>query len=342
MGGNLSQTLADNGDGATDLCPFKEPLFVMSMNTPDRLPAVIDPFTSETIPEYERVAMAFLASYRNVQTRTNYGQALKAWFGWCVEVRGIDPLRDVKRPHIELWLRVMEEQQGLAPRTVAGRCNALSGYYRTAVLDGWRDDSPMTYIKRPRIDRVSSTEAPNRTELHAMLKAAEAHSMRDLAILCLLGLNGLRVSEVVGIDIEDMQVERGYKLITVRRAKTDRVQRVPLAYRASWAVEATVGDRTEGPLFVSKWSGERIGRGDVQRLVKGYAKKAGIHRKRISPHSLRHAFVTLSLNAGVSPRDVQHSAGHTDPRSTSYYDRKREDHTTNATHSLTAFVEGAE
>lgn len=199
----------------------------------------------------------------------------------------------------------------------------------------------MTYIKRPRIDRVSSTEAPGRTELHAMLKCAEGHCMRDLAILCLLGLNGLRVSEVVGIDIEDMDVERGYKIIVVRRAKTDRVQKVPLSYRAAWAVEATLENRTSGPLFVSHWSGDRLSRGDVQRLTKKYAKEAGI-RKRITPHSLRHAFVTLSLNAGVSPREVQHSAGHTDPRSTMYYDRKRDDHTTNATHNLTAFIEGAE
>lgn len=309
---------------------------------PSRVPAVIDPFTNESIPEYQRVAAAFLASYRNVSTRTNYAQALKAWFAWCVEVRGIDPLRDVQRPHIELWLRVLEDQEGKAPRTIAGRCNALSGYYRTAELDGWRGDDPMGHVKRPRIDRVSSTEAPSRTELHAMLKCAEAHSMRDLAALCLLGLNGLRVGELVAIDIEDMLVERGYKLITVRRAKTDRVQRVPLSYRAAWAVEGTVGDRTEGPLFVSAWSGNRLTRGDVQRLVKKYAREAGIHRKRITPHSLRHAFVTLSLNAGVSPRDVQHSAGHTDPRSTAYYDRKREDHTTNATHALTAFVEGAD
>lgn len=302
---------------------------------------VVDPFTSETVPRYQRVALAFLASYRNEHTRTGYEQSLRAWFAWCLD-RGLDPLADVKRPHIETWLRFMEERQGLALRTIAGRCNALSGYYRIAVCDGFRDDSPMAFVKRPRIERLSSTAAPSRTELHTMLKLAEAHSIRDLAILCLLGLNGLRVSEVVGIDIEDMEVERGYKLVTVRR-KFDRVQRIPLAYRAAWAVEETVAGRTNGPLFVSKRNPDaRLSRNDVGRLVKDYAKKAGIVKKRITPHSLRHAFVTLSLNAGVKARDVQHSAGHTDPRSTSYYDRKREDHTTNATHSLTAFVEGAD
>jgi integrase/recombinase XerD len=302
---------------------------------------LVDPFTSPEVPTYQRVRLAFLASYRNENTRTNYDLGLRAWFDWCL-TRGLDPLEDVSRPHIETWLRFMEERQGLAARTIAGRCNALSGYYRIAVCDGYRADTPMAFVKRPRIERLSSTDAPSRTELHAMLKLAEAHSMRDLAILCLLGLNGLRCSEVVGIDIEDIEVERGYKLITIRR-KFDRVQRIPLAYRAAWAVEETIGGRTNGPLFVSMRNPDaRIGRGDVQRMVKGYARKAGIVKKSISPHSLRHAFVTLSLNAGVSPRDVQHSAGHTDPRSTSYYDRKRTDHTTNATHTLTAFVEGAD
>jgi integrase/recombinase XerD len=301
---------------------------------------VLDPFTDENIPEYQRVALAFLASYRNLTTRKNYAATLKIYFEWC-HGRNLEPLREVKRPHIELWMRVMEEQQGLAKRTIAGRMNALAGYYKTAVMDGYIEASPMQWIKRPRIERLSSTNAPSRTELHAMLKAAEEHSWRDLAILCLLGLNGLRVSELVGIDIEDIEVQRGYKLITVRR-KFDKVQKIPLAYRAAWAVEQVVDGRVTGPLFVSRWNPDkRLDRNDVGRLVKKYAKAAGV-TKRLSPHSLRHAFVTLSLNAGVSPRDVQHSAGHTDPRSTAYYDRKRDDPATNATHSLTAFVEGAD
>lgn len=305
--------------------------------------APLDPFTDQNIPEYQRVGLAFLAGYRNENTRTNYGQALRAWFEWCLS-RNIEPLRGATRPYIDLWLRVQEEQQGLAPRTVNGRMNALSMYYKYAVMEGYIEGSPATWVKRPRIERVSSTQYLTRVELGAVLKLAEDNgprdNFRDLAILCLLGLNGLRVSEVVGIDVEDLGRERGYRTANVRR-KGDKTQTIPLAHKTTWAIDQLVGQRETGPLFQSKWTpGKRLDRGDVQRLVKKYAKNAGI-KKRITPHSFRHSFVTLSLDAGASERDVQNSAGHADPRMVSYYDRNRTSLARNATHLLEPFVDGA-
>ena len=295
----------------------------------------------ESIPEWRIVAAAFLGSYRNPKTRQNYANGLKAWFAWCRQ-HGLDPLRSVKRPHIEMWMRQMEEVDGLAMRTICGRLNAISGYYRTAVMDGYIEGSPVTYVKRPRIERVSSTNYLTRVELGRVLEEAEKKRPRDVAILCLLGLNGLRCSEVVGIDIEDMGRERGYKTILVHR-KGDKTQTIPLSPRTQWAIEQTVGDRTSGPLFTSlRTPGKRITPRDIQGMVKRYAKLAKVPpTKRISPHSFRHSFVTLSLDAGVSTRDVMNSAGHSDPRMTSYYDRNRESLAHNATHQLTAFVEGA-
>lgn len=295
----------------------------------------------DDLPDWKRCAAAFLIRYRNANTRQNYAKALEVWFRWCRD-HGLDPLRSVKRHHVEHWMRHMEDVEGKAPTTVVHRLNALSGYYKIAVMDGYIDGSPVFNILRPRIERVSTTNYLTRVELGRVFQVAEERGdNRDLAILCLLGLNGLRCSEVVGIDIEDLGRERGYKTIFVRR-KADRTQTIPLSPRTTWAIEQCVGDRTSGPLFVSKrTANKRIERGDVQRLVKRYTKWAGITHKRISPHSFRHSFVTLSLDAGVSARDVQNSAGHADARMTSYYDRNRESLARNATHTLTAFVEGA-
>ncbi len=295
----------------------------------------------ESIPEWRLVAAAFLGSYRNANTRQNYTAALKVWFGWCRQ-HGLDPLRSIRRHHIEAWMRHMEEVQGLAVRTIVGRLNALSGYYKTAVMDGYLEGSPTAYVKRPRIERVSTTDYLTRVELGRVIEEAEAKRPRDCAIVCLLGLNGLRVGELIGLDIEDLGRDRGYRTIFVRR-KGDKTQTIPLSPRTQWAIEQTVGDRTSGPLFESlRTPGRRLSRNDVQQLVKRYAKLAKIPlNKSISPHSFRHSFVTLSLDAGVNQRDVMNSAGHTDPRMTSYYDRNRESLAHNATHQLTAFVEGA-
>lgn len=297
--------------------------------------------TDESIPEWKIVAAAFLGSYRNANTRRGYAQTLNVWFAWCRQ-HGLDPLRSIKRHHIELWLRQIEEVEGLMPRTICGRLNGLAGYYKTAVMDGYLEGSPMAYVKRPRVERVSSTDYLTRVELGRVIEEAEKRRPRDVAICCLLGLNGLRVSEVIGIDIEDLGRERGYKTAIVRR-KGDKTQTIPLSPRTAWAVEQTVGSRTSGPLFTSlRTPGKRLARNDIQGMVKRYARKAMVPiNKSISPHSFRHSFVTLSLDAGVSTRDVMNSAGHADPRMTAYYDRNRESLAHNATHQLTAFVEGA-
>lgn len=309
------------------------------MSTPARLPVAVDPFTSEELPEYQRVAAKFLISFRNENTRTNYAQALGAWFEWCVN-KGLDPLHGAKRSHIEFWLRYQEDTLGLAPRTILGRCNALSGYYKMAVMDGHIEGSPMVWVKRPKIERKSTTNHLTGPELARVIEAAAKKRVRDEAIFCLLGYNGIRVGELVGIDIEHLDKDRGFTTVRITR-KGGNMQVLPLAQRTAYAISRTVGDRTEGPLFVSIWDPtKRISRGDVQRLVKKYAKDAGITKKRVSPHSFRHSFITLALDAGVPQRDVQRSAGHADARMTAYYDHGSSGLSKDATFGVAAWVEG--
>lgn len=96
---------------------------------------------------------------------------------------------------------------------------------------------------------------------------------------------------------------------------------IPLATRTSRAIDQYIGERTTGPILV----GAKGGRMDLyaaDRLVKRLARRAGI-TKRISPHSLRHSFITAALDAGVPLRDVQEAASHADPRTTMRYDGGR-------------------
>jgi integrase/recombinase XerD len=87
-------------------------------------------------------------------------------------------------------------------------------------------------------------------------------------------------------------------------------------------------------------TGRRLDRFGATRIVRRLAKRAGI-TKRISPHSLRHSFITAALDAGVPLRDVQIAAGHADPRTTTRYDRARENLDRHASYIVTAFVAGA-
>jgi integrase len=121
--------------------------------------------------------------------------------------------------------------------------------------------------------------------------------------------------------------------------KGGKVVTVPLAPRTARAVDLAVGERCEGPLFLGA-DGDRLDRHAAGRIVRRIARRAGI-AKRVGPHTLRHAFITAALDAGVPLRDVQEAASHADPRTTMRYDRARVSLDRHATYIVATFLAGA-
>jgi integrase len=121
--------------------------------------------------------------------------------------------------------------------------------------------------------------------------------------------------------------------------KGGKVVTIPLAPRTARAIELAVGDRTEGPLFLAD-DGRRLDRHGAARAVRRVTRRAGI-AKQVSPHTLRHAFITAALDAGVPLRDVQEAASHADPRTTMRHDRARTSLDRHATYIVAAFIGGA-
>jgi integrase/recombinase XerD len=277
----------------------------------------------------------FLARYSG-NTRAGYACDLRAWFTWCAQV-GLDVFA-VRRPHIELYARWMEEDRRLARATIGRRLSTVVGFYRYAVVDGHLAESPAEHVRRPKIDTESTTLGLDRMELGAFLALSAAAGPVDHALACLLGLLGLRVSEACGIDIEHLGSERGHRTVTVV-GKGAKVAVIPLPPRVARAIDVAVGERLHGPVLLSR-SGQRLDRHGATRIVRRLARRAGIV-KRISPHSLRHSFITAALDAGVPLRDVQIAARHSDPRTTTRYDRARNNLDRHASYVVTAFVAGA-
>jgi integrase len=117
------------------------------------------------------------------------------------------------------------------------------------------------------------------------------------ALISLLALNGLRVSEATGADIEHSGLERGHRTLTVTR-KGGKVVTVPLAPRTARAIDLAVGERTDGPVFLAL-DGRRLDRHGAGRIVREVARRAGI-AKAVTPHTLRHAFITAAQVSGVA------------------------------------------
>ena len=151
-------------------------------------------------------------------------------------------------------------------------------------------------------------------------------------------MNGLRVSEAVGADIGALGLERGHRTLTVHR-KGGKIVTMPLAPRVARAIDLAIGERLEGPIFLDV-DDRRLDRHAAGRIVRRVARRAGI-AKRVGPHTLRHAFITAALDAGVPLRDVQEAASHADPRTTMRYDRGRQSLDRHATYIVATFIAGA-
>ena len=157
-------------------------------------------------------------------------------------------------------------------------------------------------VRRPKVDYESRTLGLDRNDLGPFLVQAGMGTPRDQALAALLDLNGLRISEALEAEIDDLGWERGHRTLKILRKGGKHVT-IPLAPRTSRVIDLYIGKRTAGPIFLAA-SGGRMDRHAADRTVKRLARKAGI-TKRISPHSLRHSFITAALDAGVPLRDVQ-------------------------------------
>jgi integrase/recombinase XerD len=169
------------------------------------------------------------------------------------------------------------------------------------------EHSPAAHLRRPRLDYDSHATGLDRNELGALLVAAGLGPPSEHALISLLALNGLRVFEATGANIENLGVERGHRTLVITR-KGGKVVTIPLAPRTARAIDLAVGERVDGPIFLAP-DGQRLDRHGAARIVRRVAGRAGIS-KPVGPHTLRHTFTTAALDAGVPLRDVQEAASH--------------------------------
>lgn len=287
------------------------------------------------LPREERaqaLGHRFLLSYSG-HTRRAYARDLSDWFSWCDEL-GIDPL-DANRAAVDGYSRHLETTS--APSTIARRLSTLAGFYRYAVAENVLGSSPLEHVKRPSAPADSPTLGLDRVEAKALLAQAAEHSPRAGALVALLLHDGLRISEALKSDVEDLGTVRGHRTLSIIRKGGAR-RDVVLAPATAAIIDAYVGDREAGPVFTTK-TGNRLDQPGAFRLIRRVAGAAGVeHADRISPHSLRHTFVTLSREAGAPLEDVQDAAGHADPRTTRRYDRGRHNLDRHPAYTLVAFL----
>jgi integrase/recombinase XerD len=282
-------------------------------------------------------AAVFLRRYDTRRaTQEAYARDLADWFVWLRHA-AVDPF-DATLATIESYAReVLPSGRLPAPATVARRLACLSHYYRRAVYAGLVPRNPVEEAQRPRIPEQSATLGISKARARLLIQAARASGARETLLVLLMLELGLRVSEVVGADIEDLSEQGRHRVLTIKgKGQSTKASLVPLNGAVTAAIVEITAGRTSGPLLTTS-TGNRLTRQHAGRLIKRLGHEIGV--PSLHPHTLRHAFVTLALDEGASLRDVQDAARHADPRTTRRYDRNRNNLDRHPTHHLVTVLE---
>ena len=217
-------------------------------------------------------------------------------------------------------------ERALAPTSLRRRAAALKGFYRFAFGEGLIDVDVATHLDLPRQSRrLPDTLDVN--EVDRLLEAASVGGVRDRALLELLYAAGLRVSEAIGLDREDLSLDGAFvrvigkgdkeRLVPIGEVSIDHLSDWIDGQRAELIERHHVEPVRGGPLFLGD-RGRRLARQQAWTAVDAAARRAGLDGK-VSPHTLRHSFATHLLEGGADLRVVQELLGHASISTTQLY-----------------------
>ena len=222
------------------------------------------------------------------------------------------------------------EAEGLAPRTRARRLSTLRQFMSWMVADGYRTDNPVQFLDSPKLSE-SLPKSLDEEEVLRLLAAAQKlpppNDLRMEAALELLYAGGLRISELLGLKIQDISPQKSALMITGKGGKERLVPITELALQR--ALDWLAFRDKDGPIphtdQLLSGRDREMNRQSFSLLLKKIARIAGIDASRVSPHILRHSFATHMLNRGADLRTLQALLGHADIATTQIYTRTRPD-----------------
>lgn len=276
---------------------------------------------------------AFLNHMRVEKSASNktliaYKTDLSQFFNFVSRKHGINE-KDISREFlnhriVRQYLATMQEN-GLKRSTIARRLAALRSFVKFLCRENVLENNPLTIVATPRQDKkLPKFLYPPEVEL--LMNAPDLSTTagkRDRAILETFYATGLRVSELVGLDIKDIDFDEEFIKV---KGKGDKERIIPLGTKAKEALILYINrgrgyldksDKKGNALFLNRF-GNRLSVRGVRNILNKYVEKLAINQK-ISPHTLRHSFATHLLNAGADLRSVQEFLGHVNLSTTQIY-----------------------
>ncbi|HOI11160.1 MAG TPA: site-specific tyrosine recombinase [Myxococcota bacterium] len=263
-------------------------------------------------------------------TLTAYARSLNRLAGWLQAHRGVDRPEDVTRDLVEAFLGVLKAGD-LSPRSLAATVVAFRQFFRWAMDDGRVRTNPMDDVEIPRYTAKLPVVLSEADVEHLLRAPADTSpvGLRDRAILELLYGSGLRISEALGLEINDVNLVQGF---VIARGKGRKERIVPISPPCRDAVATylrdgrpllvakrrpATGRLRRDPMFVTA-RGTVLSRQGFFKNLRNYGIQAGVI-KRLSPHKLRHSFATHLVEGGADLRAVQEMLGHASIATTDIY-----------------------
>ena len=259
--------------------------------------------------------------HASANTVSSYLRDLNQFRSWLLE-NGAADLRRVKTDTINEYLRYLE-RRGKSPATVTRSAASLKSFYGYMQASGVMKANPAKAVVTHRAERKYPEILTNK-EVELFLeqpRCVDEKGFRDHAMLELLYATGIRVSELIGLNVTDVNLTAGF----IRCSSRGKERIIPLYHGAVKALQDYIRDirpriianETETALFVNM-NGERMSRQGFWKIIKHYQETAGIE-KDITPHTLRHSFAAHLLENGADLRAIQEMLGHADISSTQIY-----------------------
>lgn len=255
-------------------------------------------------------------------TVSSYMRDIRQFAGWISQQGGADILT-VSQVNIDNYLKALQ-LQGKSSSTASRTLASLKNFYAYLVASGFLEESPVTdeiHVDRGEKKLPQILSGKEVELLLAQPSALDVKGIRDKAMLELMYATGIRVTELIELNVEDVNLDLG--IIRCESAKKSRaIPLYPAALRAisvylKDARNLMVADPTEKALFVNV-GGSRMSRQGFWKILKFYQTKANIE-KDITPHTLRHSFAVHLLENGADLGSVQELMGHSDISSTQMY-----------------------
>ncbi|MCM0623688.1 site-specific tyrosine recombinase XerD [Lysinibacillus sp. OL1_EC] len=260
----------------------------------------------------------------SVNTLASYRRDLESYVHFLKEAEGMSDFSVVERTTI---LRHLEQlrAQGKTSRTVARHISSIRSFHQFLLREKRAETDPTVHLEMPTIEQ----KLPNILsiqEIEALLTApnkSKPQGIRDLAMLELLYGSGMRISELIALDLADIHITMGFVRVFGKGGK-ERI--IPLGKSALSAINAYLngarsqlqGKYPKTDAFFINQRGKRLTRQGCWKLMKEHALKAGIQHE-LTPHTLRHSFATHLVENGADLRAVQEMLGHADISTTQIY-----------------------